>query len=166
MRSLAAAPVLATFGSLTLFQWFRDAARVIVPGMMLAAPPATFLFYDHLRRAAARLPNRVLATQASLLRWLLPPAMVLPVLRLFYVRGGPQSFSEILVCVPVTGAGCVYDFAFVGLLLAQGMRLPSRWYGLSAFPSALLLVWAVAVLVQFRLAFAAAVRDAKAGTRP
>jgi hypothetical protein len=166
LRILTTIPYVAVFAGPMIFRSFDIwVAMLIVGATMLGVLPATFLYYDHLRRAARRLPNKRLAWQAAALSWLLPPAMLGSMVSLFVLGRGPQSVGQAFTMLPMVGLGGIggtRDAATLYHIVIAGTEIIDP-LPLSIAPAILMTTWTVAVLVQFRLAFAAAVRTARQG---
>jgi hypothetical protein len=158
LRVLTTVGYLGAFLPLPVADLFRPYGTMVLIILLACLAPATCLYYNHLRRAAGRLPNRRLVLQAAALQVLLPPVTLLPLVRMFSGRG-PQSQVEFLMRAPLVGVGSVGD-AWTFFQILRGRYGLYDWLPFSTAPSAVLIVWAVAVLVQFRFAFAAAVRAA------
>lgn len=134
-----------------------DLGLLVAPALLACALPATFLYYDHLRRAARRLPSRALAWQAAILRWALPLTMLLSFAGMALLGRPPERLTELLRRVPMPAVGSVGDAA----AYVQALRAGIPWNAelpLTLTPGIVCMAWAVATLVQFRLAFAAARR--------
>jgi hypothetical protein len=141
-------------------------AEVVLFLILVWLAPATCLYYNHLRRAARRLPSARLAWQAAALQLLLPLAMVVATARVLFQGRGPQSAADFMLRVPLVGVGSVGD-AWMFFQIARAFVLLD-WVPFATGASAVTMLWAVAVLVQFRIAFAAAVREAggRSGQHP
>jgi hypothetical protein len=159
LRVTATLPYATAFAVVPLVRWIGDPLGVFVAGALpLFVLPATFLYYAHLRDAALRLPNRRLAWQAAALAWLLPLAAVVSMAGVVALDRWPRSGGQIPTMLPMTGLGGIHDLWTTGQILrARASLLDSM--PLTVLPAAVMTVWAVAVLVQFRVAFAAAVRS-------
>jgi len=157
LRLVATPPYVAAFAGVTLFRWLDLWAGLVIAGVMLCTVPATFLYYDHLHDAAVRLPSKRLAWQASLVGWLLPPAVLLSMGGIVWFSRWPRSETSVLTMLPMTGLGAVRDIATTWDVLKAGVSLADA-LPLTVLPAAVMSVWTVAVLVQFRLAFAAAAK--------
>lgn len=127
--------------------------------MLACLAPATCLYYNRLRRAAGRLPNKRLAFQAGALQVLLPVATLLPISRMVMGGRGPGSATAFLLHLPLVGVGSVGD-AWLFLQIVRGRLGLLDWVPMSTAPSLVAVFLSVVVLVQFRFAFAAAVREA------
>ena len=161
MRVLTTLGYAGAFFALPIHNWFRPYGPLAVLLLIGSLSPATCLYYNHLRRAAERLPSARLAFQATALQLLVLPVLLVPCARLFMGRD-PQSMTDLLLRVPLVGVGSVGDaWTFAGIFRARlGLW---DWLPLATGVSALVMLWAVALLVQFRIAFAAAVREAGGG---
>jgi hypothetical protein len=123
--------------------------------LLLCSLPATSLYYDHLRRAAIRLPSRALAWQASILRWALPLTMLLSFAGMAILGRPPQGLTDVLLRVPMPGLGSVGDAAaYVRFVWAS--RDPLARPALLLTPGVVCMAWGVLTLIQFCLALAAA----------
>ena len=132
--------------------------EILVVLMVALLAPASCLYYNHLRRAANRLPNRRLALQAGAMQLLLPIAVMLALVRAA-TTNGPPSVTQLLLRVPLVGLGSVGDAWLFFQIFRNRLGLWD-WLPLSTAPAAILLPCAAAVLIQFRFAFARAVRVA------
>ena len=163
MRGLATCPyltfILAMQPSFVRAGWFGEIGEVVLVGLLLCAAPAGFLYYDHLRRAAVRLPAPRLTSQARLLRWLVPGAAALSIGYLVFGRFR-GSAGDLLHFLPRPAMPGSADLSFLFDLLLAGLD-PTRPSILTRVFSALATLAAVAVLAQFRIAFARAVRASK-----
>jgi hypothetical protein len=158
LRALTTAAFAGIFLAQPIATFFGPYAMIAVGLLVVCLSPATCLYYNHLRRAAARLPSTRLAVQAGAMQLLMTPLVLLPLLRLATGRG-PQSGTEFLLRIPLVGLGSVGDaWGFFQIFRARLGLLD--WLPLSTAPSAVMVLCAAAVLVQFRIAFAAAVREA------
>jgi hypothetical protein len=160
LRVLATGPYVGVFGGPALVASLGPWAFLVMALLMALVAPATFLYYDHLARAARRLPNAALGVQAQVLSYLMPPAMLVSIARVMMYGRGPQSATEALLLLPMTalpGVGDAWTFATIVSARVQLLHI----LPLTAGMSAVLLLAAMAVLVQFRLAFAAAVDAAR-----
>ena len=160
LRLCATPPYVAAFATPFLLRSFELWGALIAGACMLFVAPATFLYYDHLADSAERLPNRRLAWQATAVAWLLPPAGLVSMVGMVVLDRWPQSAGQVLTTLPMVGLGGVRDLATIGQLLRARVQLFDL-LPLTIAPSAVMTVWALAVLVQFRLAFASAARAAR-----
>jgi hypothetical protein len=164
LRVCTTLPYLGVFGAPQLIESFvrNDLelwGTLIAAALMVFVLPATFLYYDHLCDAAYRLANRHLAWQAAAMCWLLPPAVLVSISGIVVLDRLPGSQSGLLTTLPMVGLGGIHDvWTFAGILRARGTLIDPL--PLTVGPAAVMTLWAVAVLVQFRFAFAAAVREA------
>jgi len=158
LRIATTAGYVGLFLAVPVYNFFAPYGLVVVLLLLACFAPATCLYYNHLRRAAGRLPNRRLSVQAGLMQLLLTPVALLACVRLFTGRG-VQSMTGLLLHAPLVGLGSVGD-AWTFAQIFRGQLGLWDWLPLSTAPSAVLLLCAIAVLVQFRFAFAAAVREA------
>ena len=158
MRVLTTIGYAGVFLALPLYNWFRPYGSLAVLLLIVWLSPATCLYYNHLRRAAERLPNARLSFQATALQLLVLPVLLVPCARLFTGRG-PQSTTDMLLHVPLVGVGSVGE-AWTFVQIFRGRLGLGGWLPVSTGVSALVMLWALAVLIQFRIAFAAAVREA------
>jgi len=159
LRVTATLPYATAFAVVPLVRWIGDPLGVFVAGALpLFVLPATFLYYAHLRDAALRLPNRRLAWQAAALAWLLPPAVLMNMVGVVVLDRWPRTGGEILAKMPMTGLGGTHDLSITWQILHARVSLLDST-PLTVLPAAVMTVWAVAVLLQFRIAFAAAVRS-------
>ena len=69
LRLLATVPYAGMFGGPTAGRYLGPFAMVFIGLLVAFVAPATFLYYDHLARAARRLPNHALAVQRGSCRW-------------------------------------------------------------------------------------------------
>jgi hypothetical protein len=157
LRLFATPPYVTAFATPMLVKRYDLAGALIAGGLMLCIVPATFLYYDHLFESAYRLPNKFLAWQAAAVQWLLPPAVLLSLAGIVTLGRWPRDVAELLTMLPMVGLGGVRDLATTWQLLAARVRLLDAM-PLTVIPAAVMTLFALAVLVQFRLAFAAAVR--------
>ena len=158
LRALTTLGYAGVFAARPVYELFDPYGVPAVLLLTACLAPATGLYYNHLRRAANRLPNGRLAYQALALQVLMPLAALLAAARL--LSGvGPRSGVEFLLRAPMVGLGSVGDALAFFEVLRGGYGLLD-WLPVSTAPSAVLLLAAVAVLAQFRIAFAAAVRQA------
>jgi hypothetical protein len=164
LRVFATIPYFAVFAgprvARELDLWL---GMLLIGASLLCVLPATFMYYDHLRRAARRLPNKRLAWQAAAVSWLLPPAVLVSMVSLFVLDRQPRSVGQALTMLPMVGLGGIYDTAFLYQIVVARAQLLHP-LPLSIAPATVMTAWAVAVLVQFRVAFAAAVRAARGGS--
>ena len=160
LRLFATPPYVTAFATPVLLREFDLWGAVIAGACMFCAVPATFLYYDHLAEAANRLPSRRLEWQAATMCWLLPAAVLTSMAGMVALNRPPQSAGQALTAFPLVGVGAVRDVytltQFLGARASLLDPLP-----LTVGPAAVMSIWAVAVLVQFRLAFAAAARAAR-----
>jgi hypothetical protein len=158
LRVFTTAGYAGLFLAVPLIESFRPYGMIVVLTLLAAFAPATCLYYNHLRRAAGRLPNARLSFQAGALQLLLTPVALLACIRLF-VGHSVQTMTDLLLHAPLVGLGSVGD-AWTFQQIFRNRLGVWDWLPLSTAPSLILLLWAVAVLVQFRIAFATAVREA------
>ena len=164
LRVLTTLGYAGVFLGAPLHNYFEPYGAAVVLLLLACFAPSTCLYYNHLRRAAGRLPSPRLAVQAGALQLLLTPAVLLACVRLFTGRG-PQSMTDLLLHAPLVGLGSVGDASTFLQILGGRLGLWD-WLPVSTAPAAVLLLFAGAVLVQFRLAFAAAVREAGGRASP
>jgi hypothetical protein len=165
LRALTTTGFVGLFLAQRIANAFGPYGFLAVLLLLACLSPATCLYYNHLRRAAGRLPNTRLAVQAGAMQVLLTPVVLLAIGR-FATGRDPQSATDFLLRVPLVGLGSVGDAWSFSQIFTARLGLWD-WLPLSTAPSAIMLLCAVAVLVQFRIAFAAAVREAGGrATRP
>ena len=161
LRFFATPPYATAFATPLLLREFELWGAAVAAACMFCVVPATFLYYDHLAEAAHRLPNKRLEWQAAAMCWLLPPAVLAAMVGLVALQRWPQSSGGALTMFPLVGLGAVRDVhTFSEILLARVSLLDPL--PLTVGPAAVMTFWALAVLVQFRIAFAAAARAARA----
>jgi hypothetical protein len=159
LRLFATLPYVPAFGIARIFQAFDLPGALAAGSLMIFMIPATFLYYDHLFESAFRLPNKLLAWQAAAVQWLLPPAVLVSMVGLAAL-GRWRDASDRLTALPMVGFGAVHDLGTSYHLLVARVSL---WdpLPLTVLPAAVMTLFALAVLVQFRIAFAAAARARK-----
>jgi len=161
LRLCAAAPLVATvlphfayswsFDALIWHAYIRHSPRFVAPvALCLLGMPATFLFYDHLRRLAPLLHSTLLTRQAAILRWVLPLTLFTSYYHLVIAWRTPDQLDGILLQLPVVGLGGFGDlFQFLGLAARRSdlrLELPKI-----LMPQALAMMWALALLAQYWL---------------
>jgi hypothetical protein len=162
LRVLATAPYVSAFAAPVVLTRFGLRGAVALAVLLLCVLPATFLYYDRLCDAAHRLPSKRLAWQAEALCWLLPASMLVSMGGVVWLDRWPQSIGQVLTTLPMIGLGGVRDIGTLAQILRARAQLIDP-LPLTVAPAAVMTLWAFAVLVQFRLAFAAAARRARAG---
>jgi hypothetical protein len=160
LRLFATPPYVTAFATPLLVKRFDLAGGFVAGALMLCVVPATFLYYDHLFEAAFRLPSKRLAWQAAAVQWVLPPAVLVSMVGVVALGRWPRDASAVLTTLPTVGLGGARDLATgYHVLVARASLLDPL--PLTVLPAAVMTVFALAVLVQFRLAFAAAARSRK-----
>jgi hypothetical protein len=139
-----------------LWEW----AGTLALGVTLFLVPATTCYYLELRRAARRLPNPALAWQALVVG----VGLGLSHIPFVLAAGGRfwWSLAGLIMSLPNVAMGSVgaaWDTAASG---ATGLDLSGR-ASLMRLPNAVFTVWALVLLVQFRIAFGVAARRSAAG---
>ena len=165
LRLCATAPYVTAFAGRHLGELHPFWGTVLCGVFMLGVLPATFLYYDHLRSAARRLPSARLAVQAGALQVSLPRAMAVSMTGNVVHDRWPPGVGQFLTMLPMPGLAGVHDF----WMLLQIVRADADLIHplpLTIAPAVLLTAFAVAVLVQFRVAFAAAARASRGGRGP
>jgi len=161
MRALATAPY--GYFAMGLLPLSRN--PLLLYSLLLCAGPASFLYFDHLRRDARRLPAPGLAQQAAVLSWLtlLSPVIFVAMIyfRSFRIRwlGGSIPASPRPVLGSAGALPAVWGVITSGSELLHPLILPRLF-------QALVLVLTVIVLIQFRVAFARAARAAGGASGP
>jgi len=158
LRLCAAAPLVAlalphfayawSFDAFVWHAYIRHSPQFLGPVLLcLPAMPATFLFYDHLRRLAPLLHSPLLVRQAALLRWVLPLTMVTSYYHLVISWRLPDQLDGILLQLPVPALGSFGDLLqFLGLAASRAdlrLELPKI-----LMPQAVAMLWAMALLGQ------------------
>lgn len=159
LRVCATPPYIAAFATPVLLRWLDLWGAFATGACMLFVAPATFLYYDHLNESAHRLPNRRLALQAAVVSALLPLAVVVSMVGTVVLDRWPRSAGQLLTTLPMVGLGGVRDIVTITQIVRSRAHLLEQ-LPLTVAPSAILTLWALAVLVQFRIAFRAAARAA------
>jgi hypothetical protein len=159
LRLLATMPYVAFYLDMSAggrswwrYEWWGP---YLMLGLMLAVAPATFLYYDQLRRSAQRLPRPSLAFLASVTRWLVPPIMIASVAQwLLTVRYAEMVDVLHAFPKPVLPGGA--DAKFVWDVYAGG----TDWTDLPVMirmVATVALLWSATILLMFFLAFQSAV---------
>ena len=89
--------------------------------------------------------------------WLLPLAALVSLVGMVVLGRWPRSAGGFLTMLPMTGLGGVHDLWTTWQILRARASLMDA-LPLTVMPPAVMTLWAAAVLVQFRIAFAAAAR--------
>jgi hypothetical protein len=165
LRLFATLPYVTAFATPRLVKAFDLTGGIAAASLMIFMIPATFLYYDHLFEAAYRLPNKALAWQAAAVQWLLPPAVLVSLVGIVTLYRWPRSTSQVLTTLPMVGFGGVRDLATAFQILRARATLLDP-LPITVLPAAALTLFALAVLVQFRIAFAAAARARRGDFAP
>lgn len=163
LRLLATPPYVAAFGSLYVRRSFEPWADFILAALLVPVAPATFLYYDFLCDAAHRLPNKRLAWQAAAVSLSLPPALLASIVGIAWLDRWPRDATRLLTMLPMTGLGGVGDLMTTAHILRARTTLFDP-LPLTLAPAAVMTVFALGVLLQSRIAFAAAARATAANS--
>ena len=141
-----------------VYQWWGPTVMV---GLLLGAVPATFLYYDHLRRSALRLPRPGLALLAGVTRWLAPLCMLAGMVHWMFLASRISLVGELHTFPrPVLPGSQGVQTIYFAILAGTELLHPAMY---SYTLSAALILWSAFVLAMFFFAFASAARAAVKG---